>query len=175
MSIRIFDGKWLLSGSQLATDDNCCCGDEPPPPQCSGSCDEENSCPGGCYCCDGECQEEPCEGECTSETLAEPCGDDPYDGTDGFLCCYNQVGTLGCYPFPPDVYACESDDWCSNCGEPATGGVATRLGPYLSSFEAGTAATAWFLDNCAAGSTENRSCDGGATWYGFICCTDEAP
>jgi hypothetical protein len=50
VSIRLVDGKWLIVDGQLATDDNCCCA-----PPCSGACDEENPCPEGCECVDGEC------------------------------------------------------------------------------------------------------------------------
>jgi hypothetical protein len=45
----------------------CCngeCVEEIPEGECCGPCDEENPCPEGCYCCDGVCQSEPCEGVC---------------------------------------------------------------------------------------------------------------
>ena len=66
MSIRIYGGKWLLAGDGIATGGDCCCDSE----SCSGSCDEENPCPPGCYCCDGVCQAEECEpptGACCAE------------------------------------------------------------------------------------------------------------
>jgi hypothetical protein len=46
MSIRLFNGLWLVVGGNLATSDDCCC-----LPPCSGPCDEENPCPEGCVCC----------------------------------------------------------------------------------------------------------------------------
>jgi len=174
VSIYTFDGQWLLAGEGVATSGDCCCDD--PPPACSGSCDEETPCPEGCYCCDGVCQEEPCEEPCGEETLGDPCGDEnPYDeDTDlGYQCCYNQLGELGCFLFPPGVYSCTEDEWCSQCG--GSGGIETRIGPYDTFIEAAIAAQAWFNDNCSVGSTDARLCDGSDDWYGFICCTDEAP
>lgn len=77
-------GKALLvkndDGYKLATSDACCCS---PPPPCSGPCDEENPCPEGCYCCDGQCQPEPCDdcsGPCDEEN---PC-------TAGCVCVYGE-------------------------------------------------------------------------------------
>lgn len=34
--------------------------DCPDPPPCSGPCESDEDCGAGCYCCDGECQAEPC-------------------------------------------------------------------------------------------------------------------
>jgi hypothetical protein len=62
VSIRTFNGRWLLVNGALASSDSCCCNDPP----CSGPCDEENPCPEGCYCCDGVCQAEPCVPGCTN-------------------------------------------------------------------------------------------------------------
>ena len=65
MSIRTFNGRWLLVNGALASSDNCCCDNEP----CSGPCDDESPCPDGCYCCEGVCQKDPC-------VLGACCADD---------------------------------------------------------------------------------------------------
>ena len=112
-------------------------------------------------------------GECTPETVGVPCGDgvDPDTGV-GYVCCYGNLGQVGCFGAPRSVFACESEDWCTNC----PGGIETRVGPYNSQFEAVTAAQASFDENCTTGgSVDTETCDGGTTYYGFICCQDEAP
>jgi len=158
-------------------DEYCCDGVCQEEPCEEPECESDEDCDGG-YCCDGVCQEEPCEEPCGEETLGDPCGEEePFDPDTGvgYQCCYNQLGELGCFGFPRTTYACESDDWCSACGSPDVGGIETKVGPYGSFFDAGQAAEAWFNDNCSAGNTDVDTCDGGTTYYGFICCTDEAP
>jgi hypothetical protein len=60
MTLRTVNGKWLIVDGKLAADANCCC--SPPAPPCEGPCDEEATCPEGCYCVDGECSAcLPCE------------------------------------------------------------------------------------------------------------------
>lgn len=55
MSIRTFDGNWIIAGDGIATSDDCCC---------DSSCASDSDCPSGQSCCDGVCQEEECGGEC---------------------------------------------------------------------------------------------------------------
>ena len=62
------------------------------PPPCSGSCDEENPCPEGCYCCDGQCQGEPCGGTCCGS------GGNCIEGGPGPACIpTGDPGDDGCY------------------------------------------------------------------------------
>jgi hypothetical protein len=70
MTLRTVNGKWLIVDGKLAADANCCC--SPPAPPCSGPCDEENPCPEGCECLDGECVEPPCSGPCEENEDCAP-------------------------------------------------------------------------------------------------------
>jgi hypothetical protein len=53
----VVDGGGLVNKSgALGTGQACCCN------KCSGPCDEENPCPEGCVCVDGECVTPDCTG-----------------------------------------------------------------------------------------------------------------
>jgi hypothetical protein len=67
-SITVQDGKLVLRDGVIGTEQACCC------KKCEGPCDEENPCPEGCICCNGECVEEIPEGECCGPCDEEnPC------------------------------------------------------------------------------------------------------
>jgi hypothetical protein len=116
VSVRLVDGKWLIVGGNLATDAACCC--PPPPPPCEGPCDEENPCPEGCECCQGECRPVSegecveCSGSCDEEN---PC-------PEGCECCTvwsgGSPGSLGnaCRNVSDD-YACCCDTYQALCEE----------------------------------------------------------
>lgn len=53
MSLTVQNGSLVLRNGALGTGQACCCGEDDQP--CSGPCDEENPCPEGCICCNGEC------------------------------------------------------------------------------------------------------------------------
>ena len=50
----LMGGKWFYQGVGWEEWHRINCG-------CSGSCDPQNPCLDGCYCCNGQCQDEPCE------------------------------------------------------------------------------------------------------------------
>jgi hypothetical protein len=49
MAITIQNGSIVVRDGKIGTEQACCCGG------CSGPCDDENPCPEGCACVDGEC------------------------------------------------------------------------------------------------------------------------
>jgi hypothetical protein len=53
-TIAFEDGKPVFRDGKVGIQQECCCG-----PLCSGACDEENPCPEGCECVEGQCQPEP--------------------------------------------------------------------------------------------------------------------
>jgi len=58
MALTVQDGKLVFRDGAIGTEQACCCA------KCTGPCDEENPCPEGCICCNGECVKEIPEGEC---------------------------------------------------------------------------------------------------------------
>lgn len=94
MSIRTYDGKWLISGYGIATSGDCCCGDSPPPGDCVDC---------GCHCL-----------VLNGRNLCEP-GSDP-SGTSAF----NAIATTGgtrwlWYLVSPAGYYFWSQETYSNC------------------------------------------------------------
>jgi hypothetical protein len=65
--ITLQNGQIVLRDGKIGTEQACCC------KKCEGPCDEENPCPEGCACVDGECVdggEAPCDNcPCLSFTL----------------------------------------------------------------------------------------------------------
>lgn len=53
MGLYVQGGKMVIRDGKVGTAQACCC-------PCAGSCNEENPCPDGCYCCGGQCQSQPC-------------------------------------------------------------------------------------------------------------------
>jgi hypothetical protein len=60
--ITLQDGKLVLRDGAIGTEQACCC------KKCEGPCDEENPCPEGCRCEDGECVPILCD-ECGDECV----------------------------------------------------------------------------------------------------------
>jgi hypothetical protein len=60
--ITLQDGKIVIREGKVGTEQECCC------EKCAGPCDEENPCPAGCSCVDGECVQIPCD-QCENECV----------------------------------------------------------------------------------------------------------
>ena len=101
MSIRTFDGQWILAGEGIATSDDCCCGDPPPPPPTLGACcDEDGTCSqtseedcGGTWHSEVSCEDIDCESGCCTLVTIDGCGVN--------LC--NRGFIEGCAPCDPDA------------------------------------------------------------------------
>jgi hypothetical protein len=124
--LRTVSGSVLVVDGSVAISDQCCCDN-----QCSGACDEENPCPAGCKCCDGECKPEDtccgacdednpcpegcycCEGQCQDEPCAR-CENYSSPCAEGYVCC-EEYWSLGFIPEeerfcrPGPCIACGSD------------------------------------------------------------------
>lgn len=118
MSIRTFNGQWLIAGAGVATADDCCCDSQQ-------GCKTDADC-GSLYCCYGVCQAEPCVCVCPTECPAGWGGS--VDGN--AMTCDPSSGRLEVFFTSGsfDVYGwCECNDpFAWNCG-------VTVLGPFCSS------------------------------------------
>jgi hypothetical protein len=124
VTVRLYNGTWLLVGGRLATDAACCCA-----PPCTGPCDDEHPCPEDCFCCEGECQSVLCEegaccvdGECQDGVTAAACaalggvyqGDYTTceDGDCADKCCVASENEDGC-----PITVCSPGYFASNCAQ----------------------------------------------------------
>jgi hypothetical protein len=124
VSIRTFDGQWLLAGDGIATSDDCCC-PSPFPFPCPSPCDcaqgtswgDCPACPVYHYCCD-EC----CELGCDAADDAVIGGFalvEPNEAKGAFLGVFpsscQRVGQPGQPPFPlgsNSIQYCTGDSGC---------------------------------------------------------------
>jgi len=116
-SITVQNGQIVLRDGAIGTEQACCC------KKCEGPCDEENPCPEGCLCVDGECAQ-----VCVVGEVACP---------EGFVCCQQLIEitqeNVAVYEFACfDLFAGPIGKCCYNFGNNC---VETTRGDCFCSFD----------------------------------------
>lgn len=112
----------LQGGGEYQGDDTTCDPDPCGETVCSGPCDEENPCPEGCYCCDGQCQSGPCDpkGACCERVCGQmpACHFQSQAWCDAIGGVYRGDGTTCAGEYCEDVpEQCPTGQTCNDCGD----------------------------------------------------------